>query len=168
MPRDAAAVQARIARFAAAVRAALERLGFTIFSQPGAHSPTVVAAYPPPGIDARALLDRLRLRHGVVLAGGREELSGKIVRFGTMGDVCEVDLLGAVAAIELELVASGVAADAGRGQCQRAGSAGRASYKWCRLRYGIANGRANHGIVESIASSSGESYATRYGAKRDW
>ena len=51
----------------------------------------------------------------MVLAGGLEELSGKIVRFGTMGDVCEVDLLGAVAAIELELVASGVQADLGAG-----------------------------------------------------
>jgi aspartate aminotransferase-like enzyme len=111
----AAAVQSRIARFADAVRAALERLGFTIFSQPGAHSPTVVAAYPPPGIEARILLDRLRLRHGVVLAGGLEELSGKIVRFGTMGDVCEVDLLGAIAAIELELVALGLPANLGAG-----------------------------------------------------
>jgi aspartate aminotransferase-like enzyme len=111
----AAAVQARIAGFADAVRAALERLGFTIFSRPGAHSPTVVAAYPPPGVDARALLERLRVRHGVVLAGGLGDLAGKIVRFGTMGDVCEVDLLGAVAAIELELVASGIAAGLGAG-----------------------------------------------------
>jgi aspartate aminotransferase-like enzyme len=111
----AAVAQARIARFARGVRAALERLGFTLFSQPGAHSPTVVAAYPPEGVDARLLLERLRLRHGVVLAGGQEELAGKIVRFGTMGDVCEVDLLGAIAAIELELAAFGTTANLGTG-----------------------------------------------------
>lgn len=111
----ASVVQARIARFAEAVRTALERLRFTIFSQPGAHSPTVVAAYPPAGVDARELLERLRVRHGVVLAGGLADMAGKIVRFGTMGDVCEVDLVGAVAAIELELASRGGAPAFGTG-----------------------------------------------------
>ena len=101
---------ARHARFAAMIRSALQRLGFTLVSRPGAHSPTVVAAYPPPGVDAGALLKRLRETHGVVLAGGQGELAGKIVRFGTMGDVGDVDLLGAIEAIELEVrVISGVA-----------------------------------------------------------
>jgi aspartate aminotransferase-like enzyme len=101
---------ARHARFAGMVRSALQRLGFTLVSLPGAHSPTVVAAYPPDGVDVRALLKRLRDSHGVVLAGGQAELAGKIVRFGTMGDVGDVDLLGALEAIELEVrVISGVA-----------------------------------------------------------
>ncbi len=101
---------ARHARFAAMIRSALQRLGFTLVSRPGAHSPTVVAAYPPSGVDARALLKRLRESHGVVLAGGQSELAGKIVRFGTMGDIGDVDLLGAIEAIELEVrVISGVA-----------------------------------------------------------
>ena len=52
----------------------------------------------------------MRENHGIVLAGGQGELAGKIVRFGTMGDVSDVDLLGAIDAIELELrVISGVA-----------------------------------------------------------
>jgi aspartate aminotransferase-like enzyme len=93
----------RHARYAGAVRAALEALGFTILSRPGAHSVTVVAAYPPEGVDASALLKRLRERYGVVLSGGQGELSGKIVRFGTMGDVTEGDVVGAIGAIELTL-----------------------------------------------------------------
>jgi aspartate aminotransferase-like enzyme len=101
---------ARHARFAQIVRAGLQAMGFRFVSQPGAHSPTVVAAYPPPGVDATSLLKALREKHNVVLAGGQGELAGKIVRFGTMGDVSEADLLGAVDAIELELrVISGVA-----------------------------------------------------------
>ncbi len=95
---------ARFARHAAAVRAALERLGFTLVSAPAAHSPTVVAAYPPDGVDVAALLKRLREKHRVVLSGGQGELAGKILRFGTMGDVRDVDLLGAIGAIELTLL----------------------------------------------------------------
>ncbi|HTU80575.1 MAG TPA: alanine--glyoxylate aminotransferase family protein [Candidatus Acidoferrales bacterium] len=94
---------ARHARYAAAVRDALEAMGFTIFSRPGAHSVTVVAAYPPEGVDATALLTRLRERYGVVLSGGQAEFAGKIVRFGTMGDVSDGDLVGAIGALELAL-----------------------------------------------------------------
>jgi aspartate aminotransferase-like enzyme len=102
-------------RYARAVRAALGALGFTILSQPGAHSVTVVAAYPPSGASPGTLLKRLRERYGVVLAGGQGALAGKIVRFGTMGDVREGDLLGAIGAIELTLADLGVEAKSGAG-----------------------------------------------------
>jgi aspartate aminotransferase-like enzyme len=106
----AAAAYARHARFAEVVRGELQRLGFALVSRDGAHSPTVVAAYPPAGVDPKSLLAALREKHGIVLAGGQGELAGKIVRFGTMGDVSEDDLLGAISAISLELrVTSGVA-----------------------------------------------------------
>ena len=68
---------ARHARNARNVRAALQRLGFALFSQPGAHSDTVVAACPPPGVDPALLLRQLREKYGVVLSGGQGELSGK-------------------------------------------------------------------------------------------
>lgn len=101
---------ARHAHFAQTVRARLQAMGFTLVSQPDAHSPTVVAAYPPPGVDPSSLLKALRENHGIVLAAGQAELAGKIVRFGTMGDIAEVELLGAIDAIQLELrVISGVA-----------------------------------------------------------
>jgi aspartate aminotransferase-like enzyme len=94
---------ARHARFAELVRTQLTRLGFTLVSREGAHSPTVVAAYPPPEIDAKVLLLALREKHGVVLAGGQGELSGRIVRFGTMGDIDESDIRRAIEAIAGEL-----------------------------------------------------------------
>lgn len=106
---------ARHARYARAVRAALEATGFTLFSRPGAHSDTVVAAYPPDGVEPKVLLERLRERHSVVLSGGQADLAGKIVRFGTMGDVTESDLLGAIGAIELVLADLDAAARAGAG-----------------------------------------------------
>jgi aspartate aminotransferase-like enzyme len=108
-------VFARHTTYANAVRAAFEALGFTIFSRPDAHSVTVVAATPPSGVDATALLTILRESYGVVLSGGQMELSGKIVRFGTMGDVSEADLLGAIAALELALADIGAAVTLGAG-----------------------------------------------------
>lgn len=102
-------------RYAHAVRAGLEALGFTILSQPGAHSVTVVAAYPPDGVSAGSLLARLHERYGIVLAGGQGALAGKIVRFGTMGDLREGDLLGAIGAIELALADLGVPVTHGTG-----------------------------------------------------
>ena len=94
---------ARHAHFAQSVRAAFGAMGFTLVSRPDAHSPTVVAAYPPSGVEPKSLLEALRRNHGLVLAGGQGELAGKIVRFGTMGDVSEVELMGAIDAIALEL-----------------------------------------------------------------
>jgi aspartate aminotransferase-like enzyme len=110
-----AAVFARHARYAGAVRAALEALGFSLVSRAGAHSVTVVAAYPPDGVDAGPFLKRLRERYGVVLSGGQGDLAGKIVRVGTMGDVTEGDLIGAIGAIELALADVGSPALLGAG-----------------------------------------------------
>lgn len=91
---------ARHAAYAHTVRSAFEAYGFTLFSRPGAHSVTVVAAYPPEGVDAEAFRKALRERYGVVISGGQGELTGKIVRFGTMGDVSEVELHGALDAVK--------------------------------------------------------------------
>jgi aspartate aminotransferase-like enzyme len=86
----------RHANYANAIREAFEAMGFTIFSRPDAHSVTVVAAKPPEGVDAASLLKTLREEYGLVLSGGQGELTGKVVRFGTMGDVSEVELRGAL------------------------------------------------------------------------
>ncbi len=105
----------RHARYAAAVRAAFEALEFRIFSAPGAHSVTVVAAVPPAGAQAGNLLAALRERYQVVLSGGQGDLSGKIVRFGTMGDIGENDVLGAIASIERALTDVGAPGARGAG-----------------------------------------------------
>ena len=105
----------RYVTYARAVRAAFEALGFTIFSRPNAHSVTVVAATPPAGVDPTKMLKILRERYGVVLSGGQGELAGKIVRFGTMGDVSESDLLGAIASLERALDDSGAEVTLGSG-----------------------------------------------------
>ncbi|HEY3675521.1 MAG TPA: alanine--glyoxylate aminotransferase family protein [Candidatus Tumulicola sp.] len=110
-----AANLARHARYARAVRAAFESLGWTLVSKPGAHSVTVVAATPPATVKPAALLERLRERYGVVLSGGQGELAGKIVRFGTMGEVDHDDIVHAIEAIESALADEGVKVERGSG-----------------------------------------------------
>ena len=100
----AAAIHRRLALYAQAIRAAFEALGLQIFSQPGAHSVTVVTARVPAGVDAASLLRALREKRGVTLAGGQLDLKGKIVRMGTMGDVTQTDVLAAIEAIEIALL----------------------------------------------------------------
>ncbi|MBV9104371.1 MAG: alanine--glyoxylate aminotransferase family protein [Candidatus Eremiobacteraeota bacterium] len=95
-----AKVWARHERYARAIHAAAHAMGLELFSQPGAHSNTVVAIRVPPGVDAASVTRRLREQYGVVLSGGQEELKGTIWRIGTMGDISEVDVVGALAALE--------------------------------------------------------------------
>lgn len=92
-------VFARHASYAREVRETLERAGFRLFSQPGAHSDTVVAVYPPEGVAIGPMLKTLRERDDVVISDGQGELSGKIVRFGTMGDFTHAELERALEAV---------------------------------------------------------------------
>lgn len=109
----AAAVHRRLAVYAQAIRAAFTELGLEVFSQPGAHSVTVVTAKVPAGVDAAGLLRGLREDRGVTLAGGQLDLKGKIVRMGTMGDISQTDVLAAIGAIEIALLGYGVPVQVG-------------------------------------------------------
>ena len=106
---------ARHARYAAAVRAGCIALGLSLFAQPRWYSPTVTAVRVPDGVDAKALIARLRERYGVVVGGGQERVEGKIFRIGTMGALADRDLIGAIGALELALCEFGVRVSLGSG-----------------------------------------------------
>ena len=101
--------------YARAIRAAFNALEIGVFSQPGAHSPTVVAGNMAEGLDASALLRKLREERGVVLSGGQLELKGKIVRMGTMGDISQTDVAGAIGALEMSLLEYNIPVRVGAG-----------------------------------------------------
>jgi aspartate aminotransferase-like enzyme len=107
------AVWARHTRYAEAIRAAAAALGLQTLSQPGAHSPTVVAIVVPEDVDAAAVTRELRERHGIVISGGQQELKGKIWRIGTMGALTPEDILRAVGALEEVLSERGWRSDPG-------------------------------------------------------
>jgi aspartate aminotransferase-like enzyme len=108
-------VWARHARYAHAIRAACEAMQLEIFSRPGAHSVTVVAARVPAGLDGDAVRRRLREDHGITLGGGQQELKGKIIRIGTMGDLSQADILGMLGALEIALLEAGHVVPLGSG-----------------------------------------------------
>jgi aspartate aminotransferase-like enzyme len=102
-------------RYARAIRAAVQALGLTLYSHDGAHSPTVVAAYVPKGVDGDAIRQRLREERGLMIGGGQKDLKGKIIRIGTMGDLSQTDILGMIGALELALLEAGHQVQLGAG-----------------------------------------------------
>ena len=92
------------------VRKHVRAIGLHLLADPVSASNTVTAVRVPEGIDAKALLNTLRERDQVVLAGGQEQLSGKIFRIGHMGS-CEVrDLFTALNCLQVSLKEFGFAA----------------------------------------------------------
>jgi (S)-ureidoglycine-glyoxylate aminotransferase len=75
----------------------------------------VVAIEMPAGIDGDAIRAGLRASRGVVVGGGQKELKGKLVRIGTMGDLSQTDVLGALGALEIALLEAGAPVHAGAG-----------------------------------------------------
>jgi aspartate aminotransferase-like enzyme len=86
---------------AAAVRAGVKALGFGLLADEKHHSKAVTAVIPPEGIDAEALRKAVREQFGVVLAGGQEDLKGKIFRIGHLGYIDKMDMITAFSAIEM-------------------------------------------------------------------
>jgi aspartate aminotransferase-like enzyme len=95
------AVWARSARLSRAAIAGMEAMSLEIFAARPAEGMTAVRV--PAGIDARKLLSRIEDRFGVKLAGGQGPLEGKIFRLAHFGVLDELDIISALAAIEMAL-----------------------------------------------------------------
>ncbi len=61
----------------------------------------------PPGIDGVSLLERAASRYNVLMAGGQDQLKGRIVRMGHMGYVDWSDLLAGLYALRGSLISEG-------------------------------------------------------------
>jgi aspartate aminotransferase-like enzyme len=103
----------RQARNAAAARAGFRAMGLDIFAQRPADGLTVAAV--PDGIDGSVLLSKLEKQYGLKLAGGQDNLKGKIIRLGHMGWIDQFDVLAALAGVELVLKEMGFPVEPGAG-----------------------------------------------------
>lgn len=106
-------VLARHARLAEATRKAALALGLKIFSK--VPSNVVTAIEVPPGIDANELRIMMRDGYGVEVAGGQEELRGKIIRIAHLGWMDGSDMVGAVSCLEISLSKLGYPVTLGKG-----------------------------------------------------
>jgi aspartate aminotransferase-like enzyme len=94
---------ARHRRVAERIRAGVKELGLELFAEPAVASNTVTAVKAPPGVDGNAIVETLRDRHGIELAGGQGPFAGKIFRIGHLGWVSEADMDQVVEALRVAL-----------------------------------------------------------------
>ena len=97
---------ARHERLARGCRAGVKALGLKLY----ATRPTeaITSIYSPEGLKPDAVYDGLMNLANFTIAGGQEQLSGKIFRIGHMGYVDEIDLIGVLGALEIVLRRLGV------------------------------------------------------------
>jgi aspartate aminotransferase-like enzyme len=101
---------ARHAAIAAGVQAGLEALGLQLVAAPGDRSSTVTAAWLPDGLEWGPFNAAMRAK-GLIVAGGQGAWTGRILRFGHMGDVGIDEMAEAVRVMGETLVEFGRAAD---------------------------------------------------------
>jgi len=88
---------------ARATRAAVHALGLELLAK-NAPSPAVTAIKVPSQIkDGKAIVRTMRDDYGVLIAGGQDELEGKIFRLSHFGYVDEFDITTAISCLELTL-----------------------------------------------------------------
>ncbi|MBL4819276.1 MAG: alanine--glyoxylate aminotransferase family protein [Deltaproteobacteria bacterium] len=92
---------ARHARIAKATRTAIKALNLELFSKSPADSVTAVKA--PTNIPENSIYAGLRDRANLTIAGGQEQLKGKIFRIAHLGYFDELDILTVLSALEIIL-----------------------------------------------------------------
>lgn len=98
---------------AAAMRKALEAMGFSITAKKGVEAPTLTNSYYMDGVDDAAFRNNA-LEEGVMLAGALGEYAGKAFRIGHMGNADMHDLVAALAGMERALIKMGIDIEAGK------------------------------------------------------
>ncbi len=82
-------------------RNGIKSLGLDLFAREESYaSNTVTAVSIPDGVDATALVGKLRTDHDVIISGGQASLAGRIFRIGHMGKTTENDIQDTLNAIE--------------------------------------------------------------------
>lgn len=93
---------ARHKRLTKATREAMKALGLELFAPDEAAS-TAITAVAPTKVESEKIRSVMKKRFDISLAGGQDELSGKIFRIGHLGFVSDRDILSAVASLEATL-----------------------------------------------------------------
>jgi aspartate aminotransferase-like enzyme len=101
-------------KLASAVRGAVKAMGLELFS-PDAYSDGVTAVKVPQGIDGEKLVKTMRDKYGVGIAGGQDEMKGKIFRIATMGYITASDLIVCIATLETVFLEMGYKFQLGSG-----------------------------------------------------
>ena len=88
------------ARLAQGVRTGCKAIGLELYPDPACATNVLSAVKLPAGIDGEKLVKIMRDSHGVTVAGGQDQLKGKIIRIAHMGALDEYDILTGLACLE--------------------------------------------------------------------
>lgn len=97
------AVLERHRRLSAALRAGVVALGLRMFPRSSVLSPTVTVGCVPAGLEGSAIVRHMHARYRTVIAGQRTKLSGRVIRFGTMGAFDAADIFADLHYLECTL-----------------------------------------------------------------
>lgn len=95
------------------VRAGVRALGLKLLAGDPIASPAVTAVCVPEGMKPADIIEPLRERFGVVVAGGQGDVKDRVFRIGHLGYVSFNDILAGLAALEAVLADAGVAVTRG-------------------------------------------------------
>ncbi|HEY1543374.1 MAG TPA: alanine--glyoxylate aminotransferase family protein [Xanthobacteraceae bacterium] len=109
-----AAVLARHARLAAALRAGFEALGLPMFPAKN-FSATVTVGRVPDGLDGSTIVRHMYNVYRTVIVSQRTKLDNRVIRIGTMGAVAPADIFADLHYLECTLRDLGRAPEAGAG-----------------------------------------------------
>lgn len=106
----------RHARLAESCRRAVQAMGLRLLAgNPAEYSNTLTAVCMPEGFDADAFVAHAYKRLNFSLGIGLGQVKGKIFRIGHLGSLNELELLGALAGVEMALKSFGVKIPVGAG-----------------------------------------------------
>jgi alanine-glyoxylate transaminase / serine-glyoxylate transaminase / serine-pyruvate transaminase len=109
-------VFARHARLAEACRRAVQAMGLKLLAKKiDERSNTLTAVCMPDGFDSEAYIAHAERSLGIPFGPGLGKVKGKIFRIGHLGSLNELELLGALAGVEMTLVSFGVEVPLGAG-----------------------------------------------------
>ncbi len=101
-------------QIASAIRAALEKIGFTSFTKEPYLADTLSVVLYPDGIEDQSFRKKL-YENGVVVAGGLGTMAGRVFRMGHMGNLSYSQVYFALDAVEKTLRSLGYQVDSGSG-----------------------------------------------------
>lgn len=109
-------VNKRHKKLSLALRAAIKTIGLKLFVEDDNNaSYAITSILPPEGITVPDIRKTLKDDYDIIVANGQGSLENKIFRIGTLGFVCERDLIMAVGALEASLIKLGYKFEIGSG-----------------------------------------------------
>jgi aspartate aminotransferase-like enzyme len=98
----------RHATLARATREGFRAMGCALYAE-GVHSDALTAVIVPEGVDGKKLVKHLSAKYGITVAGGQDQLAGKIIRVAHLGYYDRFDVMMALNAVEMALTDLGYA-----------------------------------------------------------